>query len=266
MQVHSPAVLSCIFAGVLCGASASARAADAAPPYGLFTAQTSLGDMTVYNNAGYPTKTEYQGQTLGAINALQLVKWSGGYTGANNAQTFVAEKSDGMEISAKVFSEGAGVPLHAGVDATWRWNNPEIWLEVPLALELHDPANTALKITVSGHVNGEGADFPFKLSLSAEDKSGQVLSLLNLSQTIAGAGPAPDFIGLLPAGFNLNKLVLSAHMDAPTFRTQGSALKAGYELDSFLIQPTAVPEAGGIGMFSLGLLGLSFAARRRAAN
>lgn len=132
------------------------------------------------------------------------------------------------------------------------------YLDMPLLLQMNDPASTAFSVTLAGKLlTSSTAAQPYALTLNAFKGPGQSVAIALARESSTSDGSF-TYKGTVDAGFGLTGLTYG--LDVP------SGILAGVQVTSLTLTPfkVAVPEPGAGLLMGLGLLGLGLVHRRTA--
>lgn len=170
-------------------------------------------------------------------------------TDGNSLTITTASMTDG---TAGLQASRALVPMRSLMVET----HTRAYLDLPLLVQMTDPASTAFSVTLTGKLLTSGtATQPFTLTLDALNGQGQ-----NVAIALARQSSAPDgsftFQGTVDASLGLHGLSYS--LDVP------SGTLASVQVTSLTLTPfkVVVPEPGADLLMGLGLLGLAVVRRR----
>lgn len=224
------------------------------------TLSNSLGKVTV--NTAYGSQNQPGVLVLPTYGVELTDSLSAGFPANPDVNTAKAV-SDGnsLTITTTSLSDGSAglqasralVPVRSFTVET----HTRAYLDLPLLVQLVDPANTAFSVTLAGKLlTPSTLAQPYTLTLNAFTGPAQSVGI-DLSRESTAPDGSFTFKGVVGAGFGLTGL--SYGLDVP------SGMLAGVQVTSLTLTPfkVVVPEPGAGVLMGLGLLGLA-AVRRRA--
>jgi len=226
------------------------------------TLSNSLGNITVNT---FPLAQK--GVLVQPITALELSdSLSAGFPASPDVNVATAV-SDGKSLtittasltdgSAGLQASRALVPVRSFMVET----HTSAYFDMPLLLQLTDPASTAFSVTLAGKLLTPSTDVrPYTLTLDAFNGQGQRLGIALTRQSSALDGSF-SFQGTVDASYGLSNLrSLSYSLDVP------SGTLASVQVTSLTLTPfkVVVPEPSAGLLMGLGLVGLAGLHRRRA--
>jgi len=225
------------------------------------TLTNSLGKVTV--NTAYGSQNQPGLLVLPTYGMELTDSLSAGFPASPDVNVATAV-SDGKSLtittasltdgSAGLQASRALVPVRSFMVET----HTRAYLDLPLLIQMTDPASTAFSVTLAGKLLTPSTDLqPYTLTLDAFNAQGQKMGIALARQSSALDGSF-SFKGTVDASFGLSSLSYS--LDVP------SGTLASVQVTSLTLTPfqVVVPEPGAGLLMGLGLLGLGLV-RRRAA-
>ncbi len=242
-------------------AAGLALACTAAFGQSYYTAQTSLGKITV--NTAYGSQGATGLLVLPTYGMELTDSLSFGFppnpdvntaTASSQGDTLVITTTSSTDGQAGLQASRAMVPIRSFMVET----HASAYLDMPMLIEMSDPGSTAFTVRLAGKLLTSNADIqPFTLSLQVNNGQGATLDI-PLHRLVGPLDGSFSFTGTVDAGFGLTHLSYS--LDVP------SGTLATVQLTSLSLTPykAAVPEPGTWALMGLGLAGLARVGRRRA--
>lgn len=225
------------------------------------TLSNDLGKVTV--NTAYGSQSQPGVLVLPAYGVELTDSLSAGFPPNPDVNTAKAV-SNGNSLTITTASLADGTPgLQASralvpVRSFTVETHTRAFLDLPLLVQLVDPANTAFSVTLAGKLlTPSTVAQPYTLTLNAFTGPAESVGI-DLTRESTALDGSFTFKGIVGAGFGLTGL--SYGLDVP------SGILAGVQVTSLTLTPfkVVVPEPGAGILMGLGLLGLAMV-RRRAA-